>query len=389
VASKSKTTKASDWIFATARADKLSGLSGDDYISGLGGNDRLSGDLGEDTLYGGLGNDYLTGGDENDFLIGGLGNDKLFGNDGDDQLTGSDGNDRLTGGAGNDIMSGGNENDRLAGDDGNDQLDGGTGSDNLSGGRGNDRLSGGLDNLKDVLNGGDGRDTISVREADVATGGKGIDTLEFSSLSYNAVQYTLDFSKITGKTASSIGHLNIRAGQFEKVDVYLYDAAEGSSITGSKGNDAITVYGVSGTVNGGAGNDVISVSGNLAGFVANGGSGNDTMTGYGTASLTGGAGSDMFVVSPYESAVTVTDFTSKDYLLLQAWSYTSRSLDRANLLVANSNPVATSAQGQFLYDTDDGRLLFDGDGTGVEEAYQVLMLSNKATLSAASFIIDF
>jgi Ca2+-binding RTX toxin-like protein len=426
-------TPSLDWLFGTTKSDIIDGLKGEDSIAGFAGSDKLYGDLGDDTLSGGDGNDSmwgeddndqlggglgadrlyggkgddglgggdgsdsLWGGDDNDFLSGDLGNDKLFGDAGDDLLSGDAGNDRLTGGAGRDTLSGGSDNDRLDGGEGHDHLNGGTGADNILGGNGNDRLDGGTDTDKDVLSGGAGRDAITIRQADVALGGKDSDTLVIGpNFGLEDVQYTINLSGITGKRAADIGYAGARAGQFEKASVSIFDAASGSSVTGSKGDDVITVYGASGAVNGGAGNDWITVTGYGSNdespkyFTIEGGAGNDRIMSFGPNTVSGGAGADLFVVRHGWSSEssTIVDFTSKDRILLD-FLETGRTVDMANLLVVGSDPTATSTQAQFLYDTDDGRLFLDVDGTGTGVADHVLTLANKAVLTAASFIINF
>ena len=82
----------------TARADVLTGGTGNDRLSGEGGSDRLSGGAGNDTLSGGAGSDTLLGGDGSDRLAGGTGNDVLAGGAGRDAFvftSVADGNDRI------------------------------------------------------------------------------------------------------------------------------------------------------------------------------------------------------------------------------------------------------------------------------------------------------
>ena len=58
-------------------------------------------------------------------------------------------------------------------------------------------------------------------------------------------------------------------------------------------------------------------------------------------------------------------------------------------LVSGSNPTASAATGQFLFDTDDGRLLWDADGTGSGAAVLVATLSNLPSLHATDFVVGF
>jgi hypothetical protein len=198
-----------DTLYGAGGNDVLRGDDGDDLLDGFGGNDVLLGGAGNDHLVTNAGRDTLDGGDGDDTLeagaqagntlmIGGLGNDILLGGGGADTLSGGDGNDYLDGGAGNDLVTGGDGLDRLYSNAGADTLDGGNGDDQLEagplagntlmiGGAGNDRLKSGAGN--DTLNGGVGDDLfIGLLGRDVINGGDGVDTLQ---LSINAAQATL------------------------------------------------------------------------------------------------------------------------------------------------------------------------------------------------------
>jgi hypothetical protein len=232
-------------------------------------------------------------------------------------------------------------------------------------------------------------------------GGKDEDTLVINPEDYYSVDditYTLDLSKITGKGAASIGYQNMKAGQFENAEVSVYNAGDASFFIGSKGDDRLTIYFTSGTVTGGGGNDWITVTAygsetnpDLR-YTIDGGAGNDRISSFGGNVISGGAGSDIFVMnwdsSPDARVNTIMDFSAKDRLLLD-YLCSTITMNKANPLVAGSDPVATSTMAQFLYDTDDGRLFIDLDGTGAGTAYQVCTLANKAALTASSFIFNF
>ncbi|KQV44058.1 MULTISPECIES: hypothetical protein [unclassified Rhizobium] len=58
-------------------------------------------------------------------------------------------------------------------------------------------------------------------------------------------------------------------------------------------------------------------------------------------------------------------------------------------LVANTNPVATSATGgQFLYETDTGKLFFDKNGKLGGGLYHIATLTTKPALTAANLVAD-
>jgi hypothetical protein len=56
-------------------------------------------------------------------------------------------------------------------------------------------------------------------------------------------------------------------------------------------------------------------------------------------------------------------------------------------LVSGSDPMASSASGQFLFDTDDGNLFWDADGTGSDAAVLVATLSNIPSLTISDFTV--
>lgn len=132
-----------DTMTLTAADDLVLGLKGDDVIKAGGGDDVVLAGIGRDTVDGGAGSDILSGGS---------------------------GDDLVNGGSGDDLIAGGSGNDRLYGDAGNDFLIDGDGSDFVSGGAGNDiflftqaELMGGKSDDRDVIDGGDGFDTLVLR----------------------------------------------------------------------------------------------------------------------------------------------------------------------------------------------------------------------------------
>ncbi|KAB0265775.1 calcium-binding protein [Microvirga brassicacearum] len=369
-------------IRGTDKNNKLKGKATDDRIYGLFGNDLLDGGAGDDILHGHGGNDKFLGGLGNDQLDGGDGRDNLSGGEGDDYLSGGFGvfADILRGGIGNDALHGNDGNDSLSGDAGNDSLFGGDGVDKLIGGDGNDYLDGGSDEVRDVLTAGAGNDRVVVHGLDVATGGSGSDTLALSRgvpviPNVEPTPLNVNLSKITGKKAADVGLFGLKAGQFERAEIYLYGAVKGSTFVGSKGDDVLSIY-----------------SNWDGGITINGGKGDDTLSSSGNNVLIGGAGSDTFVLnSYYGDADTIQDFTAKDFLLVGQSFYNAArdNVDLFNPLVIGSDPVANSAKAQFLYDIDDGRLFYDPDGTGIEEpAFHLVTLASRPNLKVSNFLFD-
>ena len=136
------------------------------------GADTLIGDDGDDTLAGGAGDDLLearggqnqaSGGDGNDTITAWGGGDGLFGDAGDDLLEVIGGAFSLSGGAGadtlsvwedwvaNDVLNGGDGADSLNAGAGDDTLIGGDGADTMIGGAGDDVILAGGTSLQDIL----------------------------------------------------------------------------------------------------------------------------------------------------------------------------------------------------------------------------------------------
>ncbi len=111
-----------DVIYADKGNDLVDGGSGNDTLAGGWGNDTLIGGDGNDLMLGDStdssevgSDDIMYGGKGNDSLHGNQGNDFLYGGDGDDQLIGNTGNDYLYGGEGIDTILGGTGADTIVG----------------------------------------------------------------------------------------------------------------------------------------------------------------------------------------------------------------------------------------------------------------------------------
>jgi Ca2+-binding RTX toxin-like protein len=245
-------------------------------------------------IFGNGGNDSLVVNN----LTGSTLNQVAFsGGAGDDLLNGINTNVQLTGfgGSGNDTLVGGSGNDSLSGDDGNDVLSGGAGNDSLSGGTGNDLLSGGSGN--DVISGGDGDDGIVWNDgdgSDVIDGGLGTDILEVngSNLVGDAFVLSLDTTTLTSSD------LLLRRTNLPPVALNV-DFVQTIEIFGNGGNDSLVVNNLTGSLldrvifSGDTGNDQLNGSNTNVQVIGFGGSGNDTLQG-GSASdeLFGDDGND-------------------------------------------------------------------------------------------------
>ena len=197
-------------------------------------------------------------------LTGSPFDDRLIGGEGPDTIEGLAGFDTLYGRGGDDILSGGADRDRLYGEDGNDSLSGGSGDDDLRGGNGDDSLNGGSG--RDYLYGNSGNDLLDGGEdSDTLQGDDGNDTLVGGA----------GFDFLYGDWGNDV--LSGGTG-----DDRLYGGDGDDTLDGGDGDDWLVDLSGSNRLIGGNGNDVFQ-------FLS-GSSGEST--------LSGGSGSDSFVLSP-------------------------------------------------------------------------------------------
>ena len=229
-----------------------------DQYFGTPDADRIEGHGGQDQLRGGDGNDHLSGGPGPDALYGDRGDDRIFGDEGDDVVRGGRGADTIFGGPGTDVLFGDRDDDLLFGDEGDDVLFGGPGDDGLDGGPGADFLVGGDEDSADVVDYSDSpagvtvtlNDTVITRgsgghaEGDILTGIEGIvgsphdDQLEAGG---NGRHDVLDGGE---------GNDTLRGGE-DRADYLI----------GGGGNDRLVATTHGGIMEGGPGADVFAYAG--------------------------------------------------------------------------------------------------------------------------------
>jgi len=322
-------------------------LGGDDNITGTGFADVIDGFEGNDIIHAGSGGDRVFGGDGNDTLHGEGGRDVLHGHAGDDRLNGGLGNDELRGGSGSDVIDGG---------DGDDQLFGGSGNDELHGGNGNDILNGGPG--VDVMRGGQGNDLCIVDSPDDIVriiGGGGTDTVE-ASCSY-VVGINVDILVLKG------------TGDFDGVgnggDNVVIGNRGDNMLVGGDGDDRLVGLNGDDSLRGGAGHD----------------------------SLRGGAGNDAFFFhkTPGSNNVdTIRDFTpGEDHIELRDDVFAGMSVGdlSAENFRASATGMAVEADDFILYDTTDGALYYDADGSGGGARLWVAVLTDAPALTADDFVV--
>jgi len=398
-------------LFGSNSNDAIYGEAGDDILNGGAGDDKLFGggvnpydETSNDTLYGGAGNDILDGGLGSDAMFGGTGNDtyivdnsedtateypnqgidtvkssvsftlgeridNLFltisddidgtGNALNNKIVGYFGNNILFGREGNDILLGDDGDDSLYGEDGddslygeleNDYLDGGSGEDYLNGGDNNDDLYGGADN--DILDGWNGDDDLyGGAGSDTLLGDVGNDTLygnDGDDYLYEEVDYVDNF-----------GNTNYGGND------YLF---------GGNGNDTLVSEDGDDYLSGGSGNDILE-----------GGNGSDYLDAYGLGTefdtLTGGAGTDTFVLGDYWwGAYYIED--AAGYATITDWE---ASIDSIQLYGSSSDyrlEFQTNWVGTSAYDTG----IYYTGGTGSEELIGVVQDTTNVDISQFTFV---
>ena len=277
--------------------------SGDDWLIGSSAANRLEG---------GLGNDWLRGGAGDDTLIGGLGVDTADFSDATSAVAitlNGEAKGSVTGGAGSDFLYsienilGSSYNDTITATDTNDNwIDGGAGADSIQAGAGNDTLV--YDAADALLDGGDGTDTLIVRDANLdlaaavtANQIKNIETIEMRGS--QGTHLTLSVDGVIG-ASSTVNTLTVYADDQDVVDLVgnwsmssTFNTAGGNTLmhnwTGTSGATTATLaVSAEATVRiSGADNVNDSVTGTANNDILLGLSGNDT--------LSGGAGDDTLV----------------------------------------------------------------------------------------------
>jgi len=329
----------------------LDTTNGNDIILGSNGVEDAVGyvsatksvkvDLSKGTANGGGGIDKLNSIED---VAGSVFNDSLTGNGSNNTLDGLTGNDTLTGNGGNDILMGGEGNDKLFGGTDNDILDGGYG--------------------KDTLSGGDGNDTYYINDYD-ANGIKAADAIKESS---------------SEKSGIDTVHSSIDYTLANNVEILLLDGASDINGTGNKSANTII--------------------GNSSNNTLNGREGYDT--------LTGGDGSDIFKfdtgiaakkvdgITLYTNVDTITDFASgTDSIALSAKIFTAYKAEFASASKTGAEvdfshsfasgaelKTASSADIHLIYDTSNGSLYYDADGSGLKAAIQFATLVGLPELTA-------
>ncbi len=360
------------------------------------------------TLTGGNQTTLLNGGTGKDILIAGNGNTTLQGGAGDDTYIISNTSDTViegsdTGIKGDLIKSSVNyalganvENLTLTGNSAN--LATGNALNNiLTANNVGDTLDGGLGN--DTLIGGSSNDTFIVNSStDIVIDKLGGTDTVISSVNY-ILGSTIENLTLTGSDALS--------GTGNKLDNIIIGNDGNNILTAGNGNVTIngglgddTIYGStkgSSILYGGEGDDFIMASPKSKELsIIEGGSGNDVITGGSGANiLTGGEGKDIFNFVKGNGTTTITDFVSgTDKLYISAAAIkglTNGAIVNNITFMANDNGLADNNQAHFIYNTSNGTLSFDADGSASKSrpiAIEILGITSHPSLTFSDILID-
>jgi Ca2+-binding RTX toxin-like protein len=338
------------------------------------GNFTGTGNTAANSITGGKGNDTLDGGANSDTLIGGLGNDTyLVGLTTSGKLedtvieTSALSTEidtiKLSGSSTNvsavvinlspnieniDITSTTSSLLNLTGNTLSNTLIGNIAVNNLLGGLGNDTLDGGSGAAADIIDGGDGSDTVS-----------------FISLTTNL--------STTGVTLN-LGGLKDTSGYVIASGISGSDKIKGiENILGSTYADIFTGDTTANMLNGGNGADAL-----------NGGAGNDTLLGgLGNDTMTGGMGNDVFVFnsSTASNIDTIMDFavtTDKIHLSKSIFTNIGNSLTNQTFYAAPGAVKGHDADDRVIYNATTGALYYDADGNGSGAAVQIAIIGTQS-----------
>ena len=180
--------------------------------------------------------------------------------------------------------------------------------------------------------------------------------------------------------------------------------APGSSINGTANNDTLVGGAGNDTINGNAGADLIqgmggndSLIGSTGWDTIQGGDGNDWLHGGGWSdTMTGGAGSDSFVWNDAGTGTrdTMTDFASgTDELLFDNAFFTALGANASwaagdgRFWAAAGATAGHDADDRLVYNTSNGNLYYDADGSGAGAAQVIATFSGAPGMSSADITV--
>lgn len=302
--------------------------------------------------------------------------DAINGTTGADTLAGADQPDVINGLGGNDLLKGMGGNDQLNGGNGADRLEGGAGSDTLNGGAGNDTLRGGTGNETDILNGGDGIDTVDYSDLTIGFQANGL-TVNLRNGTTTGNPYIGQDQLTSVENANGTNGADTLTGN--AVANRLNGLGGNDLLSGGDGNDSLDGGAGRDTLLGGNDNDLLvgragtdrMEGGNGADSLSGGDQADTLIGGAGRDSLTGGTGADAFVFNAPLGAKNVdlvTDFSGADRIHLEADIFSaigsSLTADAFKVIPSGTSFASVDASDRLIYQQSTGKLFYDADGSG-------------------------
>ena len=437
-----------DAAFGGLGDDHIYGGSGDDYLFGAEDNDRVFGGTGNDFVGGGDGNDLLSGGDGNDTVANQSGNDTMYGGLGNDQLFGgfsqSGGTQLMYGGDGDDLARFGQGQSGFAdGGAGIDQVmidwydpavDGipvtitltgplagallGTtailfsgverlfaytigGDDTVAGGDLNDEIYVNLGANTVFGFGGDDRIGYLSSQANIIDAGDGIDTIRIASSHQGPTLLVVNGTSATdgfGSTLLNAENFELLGGSLDDSALFgagndLFTGAHGDDrADGSTGTDSL--YGGSGNDLMNGGDDADRLRGGGDNDTLFGGNGADTLDGWSGADiLFGGGGADQFRLRAIDTSLTLlADFQSGTDRIAIEIGKTGAVIGGHGALDPSLFNIgaAVGGQAQFVYIDDFGplsRLVYDFNGDTAGGELTFCQFTGTVALSAGDIFM--
>ncbi|CAN7458544.1 calcium-binding protein [Rhizobium sp. LjRoot254] len=314
-----------------------------------------------------------------------------------DKLNGSGGHDDLYGFAGNDVLNGKGGDDFLVGGEGKDTYDGGAGTaDQLSfaDSRGNPNAVGGI-----VLDAAKGTVTDTFGNAETF---KNIEDFRGSQFADSMKGSGRDerFMGIGGRdTIDGRGGFDIvRYNRDENqgglgIGIFA-DLEDGRVTDGFDRTDKVSnIEGVIGT------NYIDVLTGNAKDNFLRGEDGDDTISGgAGNDELVGGGGSEIFIfdtaLNEESNVDSIQDFDVSDELIqldvtiFTAFSGGGTPIAEEFLLVGEGDDLAaTTAEQRLIYDSVNGDIYYDADGSGVGAMTRFAHVEAGLLLTNENFIV--
>ncbi|QIR40677.1 hypothetical protein HCG51_30950 [Tolypothrix sp. PCC 7910] len=346
----------------------------------------------------------VTGTTKNDSLEGGAGNDTILGSAGDDSINGGGGNDSLDGGAGSDrlILNLSTQTSNLNLSLSNNLTVAGVTAKNfehftITTGSGNDSITqpslvnGIAYRSNDSFTTGAGNDTINAGlGSDTVNGGVGDDLLILDySIDDVGKEMRLNTNSSNGESYGSA--YRDQVANNNDLDYISFSGINRLQVTGTTKNDSLEGGAGNDTILGGAGDD--SINGGGGNDSLDGGAGNDILIGgLGNDTLIGGNGTDRFSFNNGNQGIDIIiDFLSNqsDKISVSASGF-GGGLVAGGTITADQFVIGTAAgdaSDRFIYNSVNGDLLFDIDGTGALAATQIAVLSSKPSLAYTDIVV--